>query len=328
MAITPTTANNNSVTPFIPRVEAQLVSLVAKSTISNVIVAEAATSNPFVMPVIQAAQVSEVISQPQAMNITKDPFVIEAMNNLIETSKSVRKVFYDTAQLDGNSYDKYDGINTATDFTPSSLVAIQYPTISTLSAHANPVTQKMIQEAFYSSAGHMTRVADLSLAIARNLNLPSNVIDEIFIAGKLHDIGLPNALSNLSSSEFAHQLMNEAQFGYQMLKEANFSEPIAQMVQQHHERLDGSGFMNLSGNNISLGGRILAVADTLESSSGKGHHMESIEPITMNHALLAIHNGNGRQFDPRIVQSCMSVFSNGYLFPTTQQASSRQINIV
>ena len=186
----------------------------------------------------------------------------------------------------------------------------------------------MIQEAFYSSAGHMTRVADLSLSIAKNLNLPTSVIDEIFIAGKLHDIGLPNALSNLSSSQFAHQLMNEAQFGYQMLKEANFSESIAKMVQQHHERLDGSGYRNISGDDISLGGRILAVADTMESLSGHvGEQLEARKPIGMNHALLAIQNGNGRHFDPRIVQSCMSVFSNGYLFPTTQQASSWQINI-
>ena len=327
LAITPAAANNNPITPFIPRVETPTVSLIAKSAISNLIVAEAATSNPLVMPVIQSIQVSEVISQPQAMNITKDPFVIEAMNNLIETSKSVRKVFYDTAQLDGNSYDKYDGVNTASDFAPSSLVEVRYPTISTLSAHANPATQKMIQEAFYSSAGHMTRVADLSLTIAKNLNLPSSVIDEIFIAGKLHDIGLPNALSNLSSSDFAYQVINESQLGYQKLKEANFSDSIAQMVQQHHERIDGSGFMKLSGNGIGLGGRILAVADTLESLSGHGNHLEALEPINMNRALQEIHNGSGRQFDPKIVQSCMNVFSKGYLFPTALQATSRQIHI-
>ena len=327
LAITPAAANNNPITPFIPRVETPTVSLIAKSAISNLIVAEAATSNPLVMPVIQSIQVSEVISQPQAMNITKDPFVIEAMNNLIETSKSVRKVFYDTAQLDGNSYDKYDGVNTASDFAPSSLVEVRYPTISTLSAHANPATQKMIQETFYSSAGHMTRVADLSLTIAKNLNLPSSVIDEIFIAGKLHDIGLPNALSNLSSSDFAYQVINESQLGYQKLKEANFSDSIAQMVQQHHERIDGSGFMKLSGNGIGLGGRILAVADTLESLSGHGNHLEALEPINMNRALQEIHNGSGRQFDPKIVQSCMNVFSKGYLFPTALQAASWQIHI-
>jgi HD-GYP domain-containing protein (c-di-GMP phosphodiesterase class II) len=306
-------------------------------------VAEVVASNPLmmatipvmlaipVMPaisVMQAAQVTEVITQPQAMSITKDPFVLEAMNNLIETSKSVRKVFYDTAQLDGNTYEKYDGVNTVSDFTPSSLVEVQYPTISTLSAHANPATQKMIQEAFYSSAGHMTRVADLSLQIASNLNLPSNLIDEIFIAGKLHDIGLPNALSNLSASEFAYQMLNETQLGYQKLKEANFSDSIAQMVQQHHEKIDGSGFMKLSGDSITMGSRILAIADTLESLSGHGNHLEALEPINMNRALQEIHNGSGRHFDPKIVQSCMSVFSNGYLFPTTQQASSRQINIV
>jgi HD-GYP domain-containing protein (c-di-GMP phosphodiesterase class II) len=327
LTITPTAANNNPITPFIPRVETPTVSLLAKSAISNVIVAEAVTSNPLVMPVIQSAQASEVISQPQAMNITKDPFVIEAMNNLIETSKSVRKVFYDTAQLDGNSYDKYDGVNTASDFAPSSLVEVRYPTISTLSAHANPTTQKMIQEAFYSSAGHMTRVADLSLTIAKNLNLPSSVVDEIFIAGKLHDIGLPNALSNLSASEFAYQMLNETQLGYQKLKEANFSDSITQMVQQHHEKIDGSGFMKLSGDSISMGSRILAVADTLEALSGHGNHLEALEPNNMNRALQEIHNGSGRQFDPKIVQSCMNIFSKGYLFPTALQAASWQIHI-
>jgi response regulator RpfG family c-di-GMP phosphodiesterase len=160
------------------------------------------------------------------------------------------------------------------------------------------------------------------------LNLPSSVVDEIFIAGKLHDIGLPNTLSNLSSSDFAYQVINESQLGYQKLKEANFSDSIAQMVQQHHERIDGSGFMKLSGDSITMGSRILAIADTLESLSGRGNRLEALEPINMNRALQEIHNGSGRHFDPKIVQSCMSVFSNGYLFPTTQQASSRQINIV
>jgi response regulator RpfG family c-di-GMP phosphodiesterase len=85
--------------------------------------------------------------------------------------------------------------------------------------------------------------------------------------------------------------------------------------------------MKLSGDSISMGSRILAVADTLESFSGHGNHLEALEPINMNRALQEIHNGSGRRFDPKIVQSCMSVFSNGYLFPTAQQASSRQINI-
>ena len=73
--------------------------------------------------------------------------------------------------------------------------------------------------------------------------------------------------------------------------------------------------------------RILAVADTLESLSGHGNHLEALEPINMNRALQEIHNGSGRQFDPKIVQSCMNVFSKGYLFPTALQAASWQIHI-
>ena len=278
-----------------------------------------------IIPPAQNTNTSQVANTSQAMNVTKDPFVIEAMNKLIETSNSVRKVFYDTAQLDEKLFDKYDVSASKIDVGNSILVPIQNPSVSTLSMHESPATQKIIKEAFSSNTGHMTRVADLSLAIARNLNLSREVINEIFIAAKLHDIGLPNALSNLSASDFAYQLINESQLGYQKLKEANFSQTIAEMVQQHHERIDGSGFMKLSGDAISIGGRILAVADTLESLSGHGAHLEAREPINMNLALQSIHNGSGWQFDPKIVQSCMNIFSAGYHFPTTQQTVHQEI---
>ena len=122
------------------------------------------------------------------------------------------------------------------------------------------------------SSGHQRRVADLARTIAMEMGLPDTELDGIRMAAFLHDIGkisLPAEIlskaSRLSEVEFS-LIKTHPQNGYDILKEIEFPWPVARMVWQHHERLDGSGYpLGISGEEILLGARILAVADVVEA---------------------------------------------------------------
>jgi HD-GYP domain-containing protein (c-di-GMP phosphodiesterase class II) len=122
------------------------------------------------------------------------------------------------------------------------------------------------------TAGHQRRVADLACAVAKETHLAEESIRGIRAAGLVHDIGklsIPAEIlskpSALSPIEFS-LVRQHAQAGCDILKEIVFPWPVAEMVLQHHERLDGSGYpQGLKGGEIVLGARILAVADVVEA---------------------------------------------------------------
>src|SRR5512141_2465621 len=122
------------------------------------------------------------------------------------------------------------------------------------------------------TAGHQRRVAKLASAIAREIGLPENQIEGLYLASVVHDVGkirIPaEVLSNpgkLSNIEFS-LIKLHPQAGYDILKEVDFPWPIAQFVLQHHERLDGSGYpQGLKGDAILLEARIISVADVIEA---------------------------------------------------------------
>jgi putative nucleotidyltransferase with HDIG domain len=122
------------------------------------------------------------------------------------------------------------------------------------------------------TAGHQKRVALISMAIARQMGLANDDIQALYMAAMVHDIGkvaVPSEIltkpTRLTSLEM--QVVQEhAETGYQILKDIPFPWPIADMVHQHHERMDGSGYpQGLKDNQICLEAKILAVADTLEA---------------------------------------------------------------
>jgi putative nucleotidyltransferase with HDIG domain len=122
------------------------------------------------------------------------------------------------------------------------------------------------------TAGHQKRVAAISTAIARKLGLDNNAVQALYMAAMVHDIGkvaVPSEIltkpSHLTELEM-QMVQGHVESGYQILKDIPFPWPIAEMVRQHHERLDGSGYpRGLKGEEISLQARILAVADTIEA---------------------------------------------------------------
>ncbi len=167
------------------------------------------------------------------------------------------------------------------------------------------------------TATHQRRVANLACAIAEKMGLVEERVNGILVAGVFHDIGkiyLPKEILNkpgkLTNSEYA-VIMNHSQVGYEILKAVNFPWPIAQMVLQHHERMNGSGYPNgLLGEDILLEARILAVADVVEAMSSDRPYRRA---LGIDVALEEIERERGKTFDPEVVYACLKLFrEDGY----------------
>jgi putative nucleotidyltransferase with HDIG domain len=163
-----------------------------------------------------------------------------------------------------------------------------------------------------SAAGHQHRVAEIATAIALELDLDESVVAGIRIAGQLHDIGkasIPaNVLRQTGRVDFSdwELIKTHCQAGFEIVAGISFEWPVAEMVLQHHERLDGSGYpAGLRGDEILLGARIIAVADTVEDEMS----INSDDPETgVDAALEKITAGRGRLFDLHVVDACRHLF--------------------
>lgn len=180
------------------------------------------------------------------------------------------------------------------------------------------------------TAGHQKRVTDLSVAIAHEMKLAPSLIDGIRFASQVHDIGkisIPTEIltkpSALTSYEVA-MLRSHAQAGYEILKPLSFPWPVADIILQHHERLDGSGYPNaLKENDILVEAKIIAVADTVEAMSSDRPYRSS---KGVNHALEEIETNSGVLYDHEAVKACLDLFRNkGYRFPEVYHREFRRL---
>jgi PAS domain S-box-containing protein len=163
------------------------------------------------------------------------------------------------------------------------------------------------------TAGHNRRVAQLSVAIARELGLSAEQIEGIDKAGLGHDIGkvsVPAEIlmkpTRLSAAEYLI-LRTHPRVSYDILKEIEFSQPIATIVLQHHERLDGSGYpLGISGHEILVEARIMAIADVVEAMSS---HRPYRPALGIGKALAEINTQRGILYDPDAVHVCSNLFT-------------------
>ncbi|MEQ1673763.1 MAG: HD-GYP domain-containing protein, partial [Candidatus Nitrotoga sp.] len=162
------------------------------------------------------------------------------------------------------------------------------------------------------TAGHQVRVADLAMAIAKQMGLPDEQAHAIHLAGMVHDLGKIQIPAEILSKPgkitgIEYSLIKfHPQAGYDILKGINFPWPIAQMVLQHHERLDGSGYpQGLKGDAILLEARILSVADVVEAMSS---HRPYRPGLGIEVALAEITKQRGIYFDPQVVDACLVLF--------------------
>ena len=172
------------------------------------------------------------------------------------------------------------------------------------------------------TAGHQRRVADLSVAIATEMNLPIDMIDGVRIAAAIHDLGKisvpaeilskPIKLTDIESS----LIKTHSQSGYDILKDIDFPWPVARTVLEHHERMNGSGYPNgLTEDNILTESRILSVADVVEAMASHRPYRPS---LGIEAALEEIEKNKGIHYDNTVADACLRLFrEKGYQLERT-----------
>jgi len=174
------------------------------------------------------------------------------------------------------------------------------------------VLEKTVEVRDPYTAGHQRRVSDLARSIAAELGFSQDRTDGIRIAGIIHDIGkiyVPAEILSkprrLTTYEF-NLVKTHPQVGYDILKGIEFPWPVANIVLQHHERLNGSGYPNkLMHDNILVEARILGVADVVEAMAS---HRPYRPALGLPAALKEISSQKGILYDPQIVEICTRLF--------------------
>ncbi|UCD70985.1 MAG: HD domain-containing protein [Syntrophobacterales bacterium] len=163
------------------------------------------------------------------------------------------------------------------------------------------------------TSGHQRRVANLAHAIAKEMRFPHEQIDGIHMAAYVHDIGkiyIPAEIlskpGRLTEIEFI-MIKTHPQVGYDILKKIEFPWPIAQIVLQHHKRVDGSGYPEgLLDEDILVEARILGIADVIEAMSS---HRPYRPALGIDKALGEISKNRGILYDTQVTDACLKLFS-------------------
>ncbi len=169
------------------------------------------------------------------------------------------------------------------------------------------------------TVNHQVRVSQLVVAIGKQLNLDPQVIEGIKLAAMMHDVGVihfPSQIINKTSALTDKQyalIKTHPLRGYEIVCKIDFQQPVAQIILQHHEKLDGSGYpYGLKGDEILLQAKILSVCDTYEA-------MVSDRPWRKSHssefALNYLKENSATLFDPKVVEACVTLVNEkGFVF--------------
>jgi len=163
------------------------------------------------------------------------------------------------------------------------------------------------------TADHQRRVARLAIAIAQEMGLSQSQLDAVHAAAAIHDVGkvympddILNKPGNLEEDEL-RVARNHAQAGHYMLEGVEFPWPVATIVLQHHELMDGSGYpQGLRGDEILLEARVLAVADVVEAMASPRPQRAA---LGIDDALKEVLDKRGTLYDPAVVDACIRLFT-------------------
>ena len=181
------------------------------------------------------------------------------------------------------------------------------------------IITKVVETRDPYSAGHQQRASKLATAIAQEMKLPQDKIEGTRIASLVHDIGKVNLPTEIISKPGKlievelNLIKNYPKVGYDILKKLDFPWPIAEIVLQHQEKIDGSGYpRGLKGDEICIEAKILGVANVVEAMSS----YKSYRPaLSIDEALAEISNNKNILFDPGVVDTCIKLFKEkGFKF--------------
>jgi putative nucleotidyltransferase with HDIG domain len=163
------------------------------------------------------------------------------------------------------------------------------------------------------TAVHQMRVAVLARAIAKEIGFSEDQVNGIYMAALIHDVGkiyVPAEIlskpGRLTEIEFNH-IKTHPQVGHDILRTIDFPWPIAEIVRQHHERINGSGYpAGLKGKDILLEARILGVADVVEAMTSRRPYREA---PGLKEALIEITQNKGILYEPKVADTCSKLFN-------------------
>jgi len=272
-------------------------------------------------------------------NVTKTNEWKEEELSLLAISSEILGVYFEKREIDSKLKEKYSELEKRVHDRTRELAELNHELQNEIKERKKVEAQlndsfkklkKAIEEtinAFISAveirdpytAGHQLRVAKLSLEIAGEMNLNKMQLDTIRIAAILHDIGkiyIPNEILNkpsaLTETEY-NMIKNHPVAGYDILKTIDFQMPIAKIIYQHHERMNGSGYpQGLIGNEIMLEARIVNVADVVDAMISQRPYRSS---QSIEDALDEIETNAGILYDPEVVGVCLYIFNEkGFQF--------------
>lgn len=164
------------------------------------------------------------------------------------------------------------------------------------------------------TAGHQSRTADLALRTGRTLGLPEIQLRGIWLGALIHDIGkifIPAEILNRPGKLHLHEfglIKCHPEVGFDIVKDVEFPWPVAKMILQHHERIDGSGYPNgLRGDQIAIEARILAVADVVEAMTS---HRPYRPALGLSEGLTEVRSKSGTHFDSQVVDALVEAIAN------------------
>jgi len=169
------------------------------------------------------------------------------------------------------------------------------------------------------TVNHQVRVSQLVIAIGKQLNLDPHMIEGIKLAAMMHDVGVihfPSQIINKTSALTEKQyalIKTHPMRGYEIVCKIDFPQPVAQIILQHHEKLDGSGYpAGLKGDEILLQAKILSVCDTYEAMISDRPWRKA---LTSDVALAYLNENSGLLFDPKVVEACITLVKDkGFVF--------------
>ncbi len=190
-----------------------------------------------------------------------------------------------------------------------SMLKLQQNLIGTIDAMS-----KTVETRDPYTAGHQKRTTGIAADIARSLGLGTEQINGISMAGAIHDLGkicIPAGIlskpGQISRSEFS-LIKDHPQTGYDILKDIDFNTPVADIVLQHHERLDGSGYpYGIAGDDILIEAKVIGVADVIEAMAS---HRPYRPALGIDIAIDEIKNNRGVIYDSEVVDAAVDLFSN------------------
>lgn len=190
---------------------------------------------------------------------------------------------------------------------------IKHNTIAVVSAMAHALAARDTY-----TEGHDARVAAISSLLARKLGMSDEEVEYVRLGGVLHDIGKIGFSDRLFSHhgkknppELIKEIIKHPLVGYEILSGLDFLGPALEYVRDHHERLDGSGYpRRIKGDQISLGARIIAVADGFDAMTTNRPYQEAMSPRT---ALEILRKQSGKRLDPRVVDALAQLIDEGAL---------------